>query len=67
MHIGIALLAIRAGEVPWADVEQWRLELHRQLDDALLSTPLPTAPDYNLANDFLLRARRLASSPEYCS
>ena len=26
------LLAIRRGEMPWDEVERWRLELHRQLD-----------------------------------
>ncbi len=59
------LLAIRRGDVPWKDVERWRLELHRELDQALQSTELPEHPDYERANDFLLRARRMAASPEY--
>jgi hypothetical protein len=59
------LLAIRRGEVPWDDVERWRLALHRELDAALVSTPLPERPDYVRANDFLIRARRLAASQEY--
>jgi predicted nucleotidyltransferase len=59
------LLAIRRGEVAWEEVEEWRLELHRQLDDALAATSLPPHPDYDRANEFLIRARRLASSPEY--
>jgi hypothetical protein len=59
------LLAIRRGEEPWERVEEWRLALHRELDDALASTPLPEHPDYGRANDFLIRARRLAASPEY--
>jgi len=59
------LLAIRRGEVPWQDVERWRLLLHRQLDDALESTTLPEHADYERANDFLLKARRLAALPEY--
>lgn len=59
------LLAIRKGDVPWRDVERWRLALHRELDDALKSTPLPEHPDYDRANKFLIRARRIASSPEY--
>ncbi|MGC4051117.1 MAG: nucleotidyltransferase domain-containing protein [Paludibaculum sp.] len=59
------LLAIRRGEVPWAEVEQWRLALHRELDSALTSTPLPEHPDYRQANEFLIRARRLATSGEY--
>jgi hypothetical protein len=59
------LLAIRRGEVPWEQVEQWRLSLHRELDEALRTTTLPEHPDYERANDFLVRARRLAASPEY--
>ena len=59
------LLAIRGGEVPWREVEIWRLDLHRELDAALASTKLPEHPGYGLANDFLLRARRMAASPEY--
>jgi len=59
-------LAIRAGETSWAEVEKWRLALHRELDEALAATALPEHPDYQRANEFLIRARRLATSPEYC-
>jgi hypothetical protein len=59
------LLAIRRGEIPWEDVERWRLLLHRELDDALASTSLPQLPDYRRANELLINARRMASSPEY--
>jgi uncharacterized protein len=59
------LLAIRRGEVPWQEVEHWRLELHRELDAAVAATDLPEHPDYGRANAFLVRARRLAASPEY--
>lgn len=59
------LLAIRRGDVPWDEVERWRLALHRELDEALESTALPEHPDYQCANDFLIRARRLAASPKY--
>jgi hypothetical protein len=59
------LLAIRRGDVPWKDVERWRLELHRELDQALQSTELPEHPEYERANEFLLKARRIAASPEY--
>lgn len=61
------LLAIRNGEVPWEEVEVWRLALHRELDEALSATVLPKLPDYDRANKFLIRARRLAASPEYLS
>lgn len=59
------LLAIRRGEVPWTEVEQWRLALYRELDEALASTKLPEHPDYGRANALLIRARRLADSSEY--
>jgi hypothetical protein len=35
------LLAVRRGELAWEQVEQWRLELHRQIDDAVVRSPLP--------------------------
>lgn len=59
------LLAIRRGEVPWPEVEAWRLELHRELDEALETTQLPEHPDYERANEFLIRARRHAASAGY--
>ena len=59
------LLAIRKGELQWDEVERWRLDLHRQLDAAFGSTELPEHPDYSLANQFLLRARRFAASEDY--
>jgi predicted nucleotidyltransferase len=59
------LLAIRRGDVSWEEVERWRLALHKELDEALMSTSLPAHPDYQLANDFLISARRIAASAEY--
>jgi hypothetical protein len=59
------LLAIRRGDVAWSDVEDWRLALHKLLDEALASTALPEHPDYKRANAFLIRARRMAASTEY--
>jgi hypothetical protein len=52
------LLAIRRGEAPWAEVDAWRLALHREFDAAFTVTRLPERPDYTAANAFLLRARR---------
>lgn len=52
------LLAIKRGEVPWKEIEAWRLELHDRFDAAFASTRLPDRPDYRWANDFLVRARR---------
>ena len=59
------LLAIRRGEVSWEEVERWRLRLHSELDDAMNHTKLPAHPDYERANDFLVRARRAAAEPGY--
>lgn len=54
------LLAIKRGEVPWEETEQWRLDLHAGFDDALKTTPLPDRPDYERANAYLIHARRAA-------
>lgn len=54
------LLAIRKGDVPWEDTEKWRLALHAEFDKALDETLLPERPDYEKANDFLVKARRAA-------
>lgn len=53
------LLAIKAGELPWLEVNIWRLELHQQFDAAYAATALPERPDSAAAAAFLLRARRL--------
>lgn len=55
------LLAIRRGEVPWEQTEAWRLQLHAEFDQAFAATRLPERPDYERANRFLLKARRLAA------
>jgi hypothetical protein len=55
------LLAVRAGQVPWPEVEAWRLALHGELDDALAATVLPAAPDVARV-DAWLRAIRAASA-----
>ncbi len=52
------LLAIRAGEIPFAEVDRWRLELHSRFESAKASTRLPAEPDLAWADDFLRRARR---------
>ncbi|WP_309572116.1 DNA polymerase beta superfamily protein [Deinococcus sp.] len=54
------LLAIRRGEVAWADVEAWRLELHRAFEATYTGTILPERPDYARVQDWLIRARRAA-------
>jgi predicted nucleotidyltransferase len=55
------LLAIRRGELAWAEVEEWRKALHREFDAALETTQLPERPDYERANALLIKARRLAA------
>ncbi len=52
------LLAIRDGQTPWDEVNAWRLELHKQFDEAFRTTKLPDRPDYEVANAFLVKARR---------
>jgi predicted nucleotidyltransferase len=56
------LLAIRRGEMPWNDIEKWRLELHHEFNAAVETTKLPERPDYERANAFLIGARRRALS-----
>jgi len=58
------LLAIRRGEVPWDDVDNWRLSLHKEFNAAFETTKLPERPDYERANAFLIRSRRRALSEE---
>jgi uncharacterized protein len=61
VHVGDhreRLLLIRRGELPWAEVNEWRLRLHREFDAAYAATTLPERPDYERVNAFLIRARR---------
>ena len=55
------LLAIKRGELPWEETEKWRQSLHAELDRAFADTKLPERPDYERANAFLVKARRLAT------
>jgi predicted nucleotidyltransferase len=54
------LFAIKNEAMAWDDIEAWRKQLHAEFDRALEETALPERPDYERANDFLVRARRLA-------
>lgn len=56
------LLAIRNGQMPWEESESWRKQLHTQFDQAFKTTPLPEHPDYQAANNFLIKARRFAAN-----
>lgn len=53
------LLGIRNGEMPWEEVNAWRLKLHKEFDLAFSQTSLPERPDYEKANAFLIKARHL--------
>jgi len=57
-----ALLAIRRGEVPWGEVEAWRLSLHREFDRAVAETSLPDRPDYEIVEQYLIAVRRRAAA-----
>jgi len=54
------LLAIKSGNTKWDEIEAWRLELHQEFNSAYEQTRLPERPDYERANEFLVKARRLA-------
>lgn len=58
------LFAIKNEEMPWDDIEAWRKELHAEFDIALEETDLPERPNYERANDFLVKARRMAVAEE---
>jgi hypothetical protein len=52
------LLSVKRGEVPWSEVDAWRKDLHRDFEGALAETKLPERPDYEAANELLLKSRR---------
>ena len=52
------LLAIKRGEMEWGEVNKLRLDLHERFDEAFANTKLPERPDYERANDLLIKARR---------
>lgn len=52
------LLSIKRGETDWRAVNEWRLNLHKEFERAFAETNLPERPDYEKANEFLIKARR---------
>lgn len=52
------LLSIKRGEVPFEELDAWRLTLHQQFQAAYQETALPDRPDYERANALLVKARR---------
>jgi len=53
------LMQIRRGLMSWDEIDAWRTELHREFDDAFARTTLPERPDFERADAFLIRARRM--------
>ncbi len=58
------LLAIKRGEMPFAEADAWRKELQRDFESAFQTTQLPDRPDYERINTFLVDARRRAIHSE---
>lgn len=58
------LLAVKRGEMPWAETERWRQVLHQEFAVAVRQTKLPERPDYDRANTLLIKARRAAMAEE---
>ena len=53
------LLAIKYGNTSWDEINNWRLQLQQEFEYAYTSTSLPDNPDFGVANDFLVRARKM--------
>lgn len=51
------LLSIKNAEIEWLEVNEWRVKLHKEFDEAFVKTNLPESPDYKEANEFLIKAR----------
>ena len=52
------LLAVKRGELAWPELDAWRTDLHQDFERALAETKLPERPDYEMANRFLIKARK---------
>ena len=51
------LLAIKRGEIPWAQVSAMRQDLTRQFAEAAAGSSLPAEPDVAAAEAFLIQLR----------
>jgi hypothetical protein len=58
------LLAIKRGEVSFAEADRWRRQLQIEFESAFQLTQLPDRPDYERVNSFLISARRRALEME---
>ncbi|MFF4455493.1 DNA polymerase beta superfamily protein [Streptomyces goshikiensis] len=56
------LLAVRRGELSWAEADAWMTRLAEETEAALSTTPLPQSPDHARVADFLHRARRASAA-----
>ncbi|MFD6185963.1 DNA polymerase beta superfamily protein [Streptomyces goshikiensis] len=56
------LLAVRRGELSWAEADAWMTRLTEETEAALSTTPLPQSPDHARVADFLHRARRASAA-----
>jgi predicted nucleotidyltransferase len=54
------LLSIKNAELDWREINEWRVKLHKKFDESFAQTTLPERPDYERANEFLIKARRSA-------
>ncbi|MGW2495611.1 nucleotidyltransferase domain-containing protein [Streptomyces pseudogriseolus] len=59
------LLAVKRGEVPWAEVEARMNRLAAEAEEAAAHTPLPEEPDRRRVEDFLIRTRRASALEPY--
>lgn len=55
------LLAVRRGELTWAEADTWMSRLQEETEAALASTQLPADPDHARVQDFLVRTRRASA------
>ncbi|MET9887287.1 nucleotidyltransferase domain-containing protein [Streptomyces sp. NPDC006430] len=55
------LLAVRRGELTWAEADAWMSRLTDQSEAALATSPLPDAPDRLRVEEFLTRTRRTSA------
>ncbi|MGW0786257.1 nucleotidyltransferase domain-containing protein [Streptomyces sp. NPDC002913] len=56
------LLAVKRGEVPWAEVERRMTRLAEESDEAVSRSPLPAGPDRERVEAFLVRTRRASAA-----
>ena len=60
---GDRLPEVNRSEMPWAEVDVWLKERHRDVEGVLAETTLPKRLDYEAANRLLVKARRVSASP----